>query len=215
MSFFYKLFGGMSKVNKVTPADPAILRKYYDTEETRSWTVLQDCDQKTAYKKFPDYDVAYIRAAGPIESSGIPGTWNNELLLEGLNKCKFKSRLLFHLSANNIFQNNGLEAFIQSIQAFNAITNLPAGAGPHVYVYYYLYYIFDHIQSPVNTISVCKLIAMNSIGVEISSSENSQIKKVAENSCRQINQEVIDEAEKIMRSKIKERKQEYDFPSFY
>ncbi|MEA1911917.1 MAG: hypothetical protein U9N32_09640, partial [Spirochaetota bacterium] len=163
----------------------------------------------------PDFDVAYIRAAGTIESGGVPGNWDEKILLEGLRKSKLKSRLLFHLAANNLFQGYETETFFYSIQAINSITNLPTGAGPHIYIYYYLFYFFKQFEFSANKVSPSELIAMNSLGFEILSEENSQIKQVAAYYTEFMSAGLLGAAEEIIRSKFKEKEQQYEFPLYF
>ena len=204
-----------NKIKEFSDTDKDILDLYLDGDENRSWAVLKGYDQKTAYKEFPDYDVAYIRAAGPIESEGVPGSWDNEILLEGLNQSKLKSKLLLHLASNNIFQKKGKDGFVQSIQAFNSAKHIPPGPGPYVYVFFYLFYVFKLAATSNHDVSAADLIAMNSPGIEISSRENSLIKKVAQETVKQLENQLISEGEKIIRSRFKKKKQAYDFPSYY
>ena len=195
-----------------------VLQMYEDDDDHRSWTQLEPFDYKTAYQEdgFQDYDVAYIRAAGPVDTKGVPGSWDNALLKLGLEKSKIKSRLLFHLAADNIFKGNGEDAFVESVQAFFATDRVPHGPGPHVYLFFYLYYLYENVPSiyPAEP-SIPQLMAMNSPGIEISAKENDAIRELAQKTQTQVPQARLSDAEKVLRIRLKKKPQEYDFPASY
>jgi len=195
---------------------PDLLCQYKDDDDQRFWKILEHHNHKTAYKKFPDYDVAYCRASGIIESKGVPGNWDNSILKKGLKKSKIKSRLLFHLSANNLFQGKAKEAFVQAVQAFHASDLVPSGAAPHVYSFFLLYYIYEKAdESTGDRTPVHKLIAMNNPGIEITSSHNTKIKQVAQETFELLDKTLLLAAEEVIRSRFKVREQKGSFPAWY
>jgi hypothetical protein len=191
------------------------LCQYQDGDDQRAWTILEPYDHKTAYREFPDYDVAYARASGILESGGVPGNWNSAILKEGLSKSRVKSRLLFHLSANSLFQGKGEEALVQAVQGFHASDQVPSGAGPHVYAFFLLYYLFEAQEGRGDQTPVRNLVAMNNPGMQITSSQNTRIKEVSQETAGRLDKALLSAAEEVIRSRLKVRLQKGPFPAWY
>jgi hypothetical protein len=72
--------------------------KYVDGDDSRTWQILADMDRMEALKSYPDFDIAYLRAAYPTDRAEDHQNANIELLEEGLEKSIVKSRILARLS---------------------------------------------------------------------------------------------------------------------
>ena len=194
--------------------DHSHLRKFKDGEETRTWQLLSDSDPATAFKEHPDFDVAYIRACGTIESNGIPGTWNQALLDKGLENSVVKSRILFHQAADNVFKGNGQNAFVQAVQAFWACDEVPRGSGSHVYAFFYLYHSFKNFSDGGgDTTSVATLIGMNNPRVSIPRSENDLIERLAAKFRQTCDQGMLSEGAEVLREVLPKKDEPFLFPS--
>jgi uncharacterized protein (TIGR02145 family) len=190
------------------------LKKYRDGEESRRWTILEGMKNDEMVNTYNDYDVAYIRSCGAIESDGIPGNWDAELLKAGIEKSLMKSRLLFHLSANCMFKGDALaeEALVYAMQGFWASLTPPIGPGPLVYVYYFLYFIFENNDAAAEA---KKLLVENNKGYEIPKAQFETIKKAALLAYSALTEDQLITIQDIVCDKLESRTQEYAFPTFF
>ena len=103
-----------------------------DGSENRSHKILTGMDGVTAMRTFPDYDVAYIRAAYPTNNSGDHASAKPHFLEEGLRMCPRKSFLLARLSAYHVWKGNALDALnyaVNAVEASKYIETVPDLAG--------------------------------------------------------------------------------------
>jgi hypothetical protein len=201
MNVFTNLFGS----SRSKEAWLVEFQKYTDKPEERTWRVLADLDDALAWERFPDFDIACIRAAEPIDKE-LPGEWDEALLKKGLEKCPRKSNLLFDLSANMIFQGKGKEAFITAIQAIHAAEAISPDPGNHVYPFYFLYAIFSEIEEHTYGIApLTDLLKMHKPRINIHAKNYTLIVELAEKTCPQLDKNLINASETILREKLPER----------
>ncbi len=196
------------------PSAQALLKRYTDGEESRNWTILKSHDHKTAHLSFPDFDVAYFRAAGTIESEGQPGTWGQDVLRAGLTQSHRKSLLLFALAADSAFRGKGHAAFVYSVQAVHAAPAIPRDSGAHVYACFALYYFFQHDPAKGDP-SIPALVGMNSPPIEIPSYWADMISQAMAKARQSADARLVEAAETVLRSKLQVRPGRHSFPSVY
>jgi hypothetical protein len=71
---------------------------YVDQDETRSWEILEHIDRREAVERFPDFDIAYLRAAYITPSIDDHGMAEIAILEEGLERSVRKSEILARVS---------------------------------------------------------------------------------------------------------------------
>jgi len=201
MSLLANLFG----TSKSKEAFLDVLQKYADKPEERTWRVLGNLEDALAWKQFPDFDIACIRAAEPVGKE-LPGEWDEGLLEQGLEKCMRKSNLLFDLSANQIFQGRGKEAFITAVQAIHAADRISPDPGNHVYPFYFLYAIFTEIEEHTYGVTpLTDLLKMHKPHIMISAKNYTRIVELAGKTGPQLDKNLIAATEEVLRSKLPER----------
>lgn len=72
--------------------------EYVDGEELRGWDLLQGLDRRAALERYPDFDLAVLRAAYITPSIDDHEMAERRVLEEGLEVCVRKSGLLARLS---------------------------------------------------------------------------------------------------------------------
>jgi len=72
--------------------------EYVDGVETRDWDLLQGLDRRAALQKYPDFDLAVLRAAYITPSIDDHEMADISLVKEGLQRCVRVSGLLARLS---------------------------------------------------------------------------------------------------------------------
>lgn len=118
MSWLSKLFGRGNQDADVSP-------KYVDGDDSRTWQLLADIDLMEAVKRYPDFDIAYLRAAYPTGRAEDHRNANVELLKEGLEKSIVKSRILARLSNYYVSQWREDPACDYAIQSLLALKERP------------------------------------------------------------------------------------------
>ena len=91
---------------------------YQDPEDPRSFAILGRASDvqygqeelNKDMESFPDFDIAYVRAAYPTARSEDHAHADTSPLLEGLTRCKVKSRLLARLSSYYTWKGEWLKA---------------------------------------------------------------------------------------------------------
>lgn len=120
-SILSRLFGRKKK----TQDKPILARKYIDGEDYRDWLILKDLDPMEAVRKYPDFDVAYVRAAYPTLKLEDHENANVGLLLEGLEKSIVKSRILAQLSNYYVWNGDAERALDYAVLSFLTLEGLP------------------------------------------------------------------------------------------
>ncbi len=110
---------------------------YRDEEETRAWELLKEIDRREALELYPDFDVAYLRAAYVTPSIHDHHMADKSLLEQGLDVARRKSELLARLSCwhawnatQNEFAYGSASAAVRyAVQALAACGRLPTEPG--------------------------------------------------------------------------------------
>jgi hypothetical protein len=119
MNFIRRIFGIAKNISVGTSVD---------SKETRTFQVLAPLDREQALSKYPDFDLAYIRAAYASGNSGDHRNAKPHILKKGLGKCRRKSLLLGRLSAYSVWKGeaeNALQHATNSLLATKAIPSTP------------------------------------------------------------------------------------------
>ncbi|MBM4320787.1 MAG: hypothetical protein FJ125_12755 [Deltaproteobacteria bacterium] len=105
---------------------------HQDGEETRSWEILKDIDRRKAVELYPDFDVAYLRAAYITPSIDDHEMAEIGLLETGLQHAIRKSEILARLSCWHCWNTHANEfAYGSSAAAVRlAVQSLAAGELP-------------------------------------------------------------------------------------
>jgi hypothetical protein len=103
---------------------PDMGQDYTDGTDTRTWDILQGLDVTDAVKKYPDFDIAYVRAAYPKHAEDHQNA-NLQLLLEGLDKSIMKSRILTRLSNFYVWSGDAEKALNYAVQSLLALKTRP------------------------------------------------------------------------------------------
>lgn len=115
---------------------------YQDGEETRRWEILKDIDRRKAVELYPDFDVAYLRAAYITPSIDDHEMAEIELLQTGLERSIRKSEILARLCcwhcwnthANDVAFGSAAAAVRFGVQAL-AAGDPPRGPGSKLQAY--------------------------------------------------------------------------------
>lgn len=91
-----------------------------DGDETRSFQTISSLDRAEALRRFPDFDVAYLRAAYPTGNSGDHAAADVSMVEQGLPRCVRKSLLLGRLSAYWTWQGEPVQAFCYAVHCLAA-----------------------------------------------------------------------------------------------
>ncbi len=113
-----------------------IERAYVDGPETRPWELLKDMDRAEALRLYPDFDVAYLRAAYVTPSIDDHHMAEIDILKDGLEASIRKSEILARLSCWHMWNATANEFAFGSASAavkmgINALLagGLPPGPG--------------------------------------------------------------------------------------
>lgn len=118
MGIFDRLFGGSS----VSAADQQLRNASFgvDGQESRNFQSISSLNRTDAMRKFPDFDVAYLRAAYPTGNSGDHASANISIIDQGLPRCVRKSLLLGRLSAYWTWKGDPPKAFCYAVHCLSA-----------------------------------------------------------------------------------------------
>jgi hypothetical protein len=120
--------------------------QFQDGEETRSWEILKDIDRRHAVELYPDFDVAYLRAAYITPSIDDHAMADVSFLEQGLGPSIRKSEILARLAAwhtwnthsNEFAYGSSAQAVALAVQALVAVRELPPKSMGSMYQAYQL-----------------------------------------------------------------------------
>jgi hypothetical protein len=146
---------------------------YQDPEDTRTYAILgrsagveygQDELNKDV-EKFPDFDIAYVRAAYPTGRSEDHAHADISLFPEGIVRCKDKARLLARLCSYCTWKGEWLKALDNAVAA--VLIGVPSeGPGDMVQVLFFLAAAFNQVGLHNDADLAMKVKAPYSIGPE-------------------------------------------------
>ncbi len=169
-----------------------------DGNEKRNFRSISSLDPGDAMRKFPDFDVTYLRAAYPTGNSGDHATANVSILEQGLPRCIRKSLLLGRLSAYWTWKVDPLKAFCYAIHCLNATRSIEHNPGDVVGCLNLLTKVFS-VCDHTTTSSILK--RMNP-GYDESAEMQKQITKVASKLASKYYKETVAWGNNLINSKF-------------